>query len=127
MHDERTQLEPSHVLDHTLIGIAERFERPPWTHAALRFDFVLEFVLGDSLKPTVGVVNENDLTGLEATLGNDEGAYDIIGDHAARIANDVSLAMGKAEDLEDVHATVHARHDSHVTAGDESETLVGKR
>ncbi len=127
MHDERTQFETSHVLDHTLIGIAKRFERPPRTHTALRFDFVLEFVFGDSLKPAVGVVNEHDLTGFEATLGNDEGAYDIVGDHAARIANDVSLAMGKSKDLEDVHATVHACHDSHVTAGDESETFVGKR
>ncbi len=127
MHDERTQLETSNVLDHALIGIAKRFERPPWTHTALRFDLVLEFVFGDSLKSAVGVVNEHDLAGLEVTLGNDERADDIVSDDSSRIANDMSLAMGKSEDLEDVHATVHARNDSHVTAGDESETVVGKR
>ena len=127
VNDEGTQFEASHVLDHALIRIAERLECPPRSHTALRFDLVFEFVFGDALKAAVGVVDEHDLSSLEATLRDDEGADDIVRDHAASIANDVSLTVGEPEDLEDVHTTVHARHDSHVPARNERETLVGKR
>ena len=40
----------------------------------------------------------------------------IVGDHATGIADDVRLAVGKAQDAVDVQSRIHARHDRDVLA-----------
>ena len=124
--DERAQMESAYVLQHALIRIAKGFERPPWSNTALGFDLMFELVLRDVLQSAVGVMNEHDFSGLHASLGHDERTDDVIGDHSARIAKDVGLAVGQTEQLEDVHAAVHARHDRHVAARHESKTAIGE-
>ena len=42
--------------------------------------------------------------------GNDEGANDVLGDHAAGVADDVGIARFEPEHAEDVNTRVHADH-----------------
>ncbi len=125
--DEGAQLESSNVLFHTLKRITERLESPPWPHTTFVFDFVFEFVFGDVLQTAIRVVDENDFSGFQATLGHDKGADHVIGDDASRIADDVGFAVSQTEELEDVHPAVHTSHDRHVSTGDEGEALIRKR
>lgn len=64
--------------------------------------------------------------GAEAPLRQHERTNDIIGDNSAGVTNDVSIAMGKPEHLEDIHPTVHAGDNRQVTLGGEGESDIGK-
>ena len=69
-------------------------------------------------------MNENDLFGVQQALGENQRAHHVIGHHTAGVADDVRIAMGQTEHLEDVHAAVHARDDCEVTARRESKAVV---
>ena len=69
-------------------------------------------------------MDEDDFLGAKETLRKDERPHDIVGDHAARIADDMCIAMSEAKHFEDVHAAVHACDDGQVTSRGEVQALV---
>jgi hypothetical protein len=64
--------------------------------------------------------------GAEAALRQHERTNDIIGHNSAGVANDVSIAMGKPEHLENVHTTVHTSDNRQVSLGGEGKSVIGK-
>ncbi|MEY2754319.1 MAG: ATP-dependent Clp protease proteolytic subunit [Actinomycetota bacterium] len=124
--DERAVLEPVDALPGVDVRVGEALEGPPRLHPDLGLDIGLEGVLGDGLQAAVGVVDEDDLAGPEEALGEHQRADHVVGDHPAGVADDVGVAVGEAEHLEDVHAAVHAGDDRQVPTGPQREVVVGK-
>jgi hypothetical protein len=62
------------------------------------------------------VVDQDDLGGSEESLTDRQRPNLVIGHHAARIADDVCLAFGQAEDSIHVQSGVHAGDDRDVLA-----------
>ena len=71
-------------------------------------------------------MNQNDLLCLHQTLGYDERADDIISDNPTCISNDVGIAMGKAEHLEDIHTAVHAGNNCEVSPRRKGKSCITK-
>jgi hypothetical protein len=57
------------------------------------------------------VVNEHDLLGAEQVLGDRQRPDLVIGDHAARVADDVSVTEPEAKDRIGVEPRIHAGDD----------------
>ena len=109
--DERAELEPLDALADVGVRVGERLERPPRPDAGLVLDLRLEPILVDRLQPAVGVVHQDDLACAEEALRQHQRADDVVGHHATGVADDVRIAVGQPQHLEDVHAAVHACHD----------------
>ena len=60
------------------------------------------------------MVDEDDLTGVEQVVRDDERANRVLSHNAAGVSDDVGLACSKAEKILDVNAGIHARHNGHV-------------
>ena len=75
---------------------------------------LLELVVGEGQHPAVGVVDQDDLLGAEQALGDGQRADLVVGDDAARVADDVRVAFVQAEDAVDVEPGVHAGDDGDV-------------
>ena len=69
----------------------------------------LEVVVGERQHAAVGVVDQDDLGGPEQALADGQGPDLVVGDHAARVADDVCLAVLESEDAVDVEPGVHTR------------------
>ena len=104
---------------HTLERIAKRLKGPPRTDATFIFNFMFEIVLFYVVQSAVGVMYQDHFLGAEAPLRQHERTNDIIGHNSTGVANDVSIAMGKPEHLENVHTTVHTSDNRQVTLGGE--------
>jgi len=78
---------------------------------------MFETVFINIVEPTVCVVDQDDLLGAQAPLGENQGTDDIISDNASCITDDVRIAMGKTKHLKDVHTTVHTGHDGEMSFG----------
>ena len=63
---ERAEVQPVDALADVVVGVLERFERPPRADADLALELLLELVDADALEPAVRVVDEDDLTSAEA-------------------------------------------------------------
>jgi hypothetical protein len=63
------------------------------------------------------VVDEDDLPGAEQPLADHQRADHVIGDDAARVADDVRVASGQAKRAVDVEPGVHAGDDREVQRG----------
>ena len=66
--------------------------------AGLLLDRGLEAVVGEGEHAAVGVVDEDDLRRAEQPLADGQRADLVLGDHAARVADDVRVALVQAED-----------------------------
>jgi hypothetical protein len=72
------------------------------------------------------MVDEHDLGGAEQALGDDQRPDHIVGDHAARVADDVRVPRPQPEHRVEVQARVHAgdnrdaggRADGEIAAGE---------
>ena len=127
VQDEWTDLESPDRLAHVLIGILEPFERPARTNAGFRLDVVLQRVADQLLQSAVGVVHEDDFASPQQPLRQDQRTNHVVGDDPARVANDVCIAVGQSEHLEDVHPAVHAGDDGQLSAWPQGEVMVGER
>ena len=72
------------------------------------------------------MVDQDHFLRAETPLRKYERSDDIVGHHTAGIANDVGVAVGESEHLENVHAAVHARHDGQMALWGEGESTIGK-
>ena len=76
----------------------------------------LKLVVGERQHAAVGVVDQDDLLGAEQSLTDGQRADLVVGDHTARVADDVRLAVFQAQEPVDVEPGIHARHDRNVLA-----------
>ena len=81
----------------------------------LRLQLVPE-VLGDDSQAAAGVVDEDDAAGAQRALADGQRADDVVGDHAARVADGVAVAELQAERGVQVEAGVHAGDDGDAAA-----------
>ena len=87
---------------------------------------MFEIILVNIVQAAVGVMNQDHFLSSETTLGKNQRADDVVGDHAAGISNDVGVTVGESEHLEYVHSAVHARHDGQMALWGEGESTIGK-
>jgi hypothetical protein len=85
--------------------------------AGVRLDGRLEVVVGEGEHPAVGVMDQDDLAGAEQPLADGQGPDRVIGDHAARVADHVRLALGESEGRVNVQAGIHAGDNGHAAGG----------
>jgi len=114
MRDKRAGLDPRDRLADIDVGVTERLGGPAGLDARFRLDAGLEVVIGEGEHAAVGVVNQDDLARAEQALADRQGPDLVIGDHAARVADHVCVALGQAENAVDVQPGVHASHHGHV-------------
>ena len=74
-------------------------------------------VLGEGLQAAAGVVDEDDAAGAERALADGQRADDVVGDHAARVADGVAVAEFEAERVVQVEPGVHAGDDGDAADG----------
>src|SRR5262249_29438861 len=111
VRDEGACLDPRDRLTHVAFQVGEGFGRPGRLDAGVLGDARLELVIGERLHATVGVVDEDDLPGAKQPLADGERPDLVIGDDAARVPDDVGLALLEPEYPVNVEPGVHARHD----------------
>ena len=63
------------------------------------------------IQAAAGVVDEHDAAGAERALADGQGADDVVGDHAAGVADGVAVAELQAERVVQVEPGVHAGDD----------------
>ncbi len=107
MQQERRSTYPFHRLPHVLLGVLERLDRPRGPLADLVLQLVAE-VLGQVQQTAAGVVDEDDGTGAQRPLADGQGADDVVGDHAAGVADRVAVAEVESEGGVQVETGVHA-------------------
>jgi len=73
------------------------------------------------------VLDEQHVAGVQLALADRERADDVVGDHAAGVAQHVDLPEVRPEQGEDVDSGVHARHDGGVQRGRHREPLGARR
>ncbi len=108
------------------VRIREAFQGPPRLDTALGLELGLEGSLVDRLQAAIRVVDQQDLACAEQALREHQRANDVVGDDAAGIADDVRVAVGEAQHLEDVHAAVHTSNDRQPAARGQGQIAVGE-
>lgn len=98
---------PLHGLPDVAVQVDEGLHRPLRALADLQLQLAPE-VLGEAEQAAAGVVDQRDRAGAEGALADGEGADGVVGDDAARVADDVGVAEFQAERREQVEAGVHA-------------------
>ena len=124
--DERALLQTVDALAGVDVRVGEALECPPRLDADFVFQIGLELGLVDGLQATVGVVHQNDFTRTHLALRQYERADDVVGHHAASVADDVRIAVVQPEHLKDVHAAVHAGHDCEVASRAQCEVVIAE-
>jgi hypothetical protein len=72
------------------------------------------------------MVNEHDLARAQQALRNGERTYDIIGYHAASIADHVGIAFFQSQQATRLDTRIHTRNDCRILAGRQWLMSVGK-
>jgi hypothetical protein len=111
VRDERTRLDARNRLADVGVEVAEALGRPFGLDAGIVLDLLPEFVVAEREHAAVGVVDQHDFLRPEQPLRDRERADFVVGDDAARIADDVGVALAQPEQPVRVQARVHARHD----------------
>jgi hypothetical protein len=108
---ERAGLDPSDRLADVGLQVRERLhgERRPET--GFGFDLALEAVVAEGQHPAVGVMDDQHLARAQQPLRDQQRADHVLGHDAARVADDVRLALLQAEQAVHVQARVHAGDD----------------
>ena len=70
--------------------------------------------------------SEDDFASPQQSLRQDQRTNHVVGDDPTGVANDVCVAVGETEHLEDVHPAVHARDDGQLSARLQGEVVVGE-
>src|SRR5581483_4731057 len=79
--------------------------------AGVALDVAQELVVGEREHPAVGVVDQHDLLRPEQALRDRERPDRVVGDDAARVADDVRVSLREPQEAVDVEARVHAGDD----------------
>ena len=79
--------------------------------------FSVHLLVGDLAHPTVGVVDDQELTSAEQAIGDDERPDCVLAGAPARVANDVGVTLLKAQDTVWVDPRVHTGQDRQLQPG----------
>ena len=107
---------PQDRLAHVGLDVGEGLDREGGGDPGRFLQLGAEAVLGDLLQPAVVVVDQHHLARPQLALGEGQRADHVVGDHAARVAQHVRLAVAEPERGEDVEPRVHAGDDRQVAA-----------
>jgi [acyl-carrier-protein] S-malonyltransferase len=122
---ERRSPDAQDGLAHVGIEVAERLDRKRRRHAGRLLQLGPKSIVCEGLHTAAGVVDEHHLARAQPPLGYRQRADHVISDHPAGVAQDVRLAVAKAQCREDVQTRVHARHDGQPPAWANVELAAG--
>ena len=74
----------------------EAHRRICWNAGSL-FDRAMQLFLGRLHQTAIGVIDDHELLRAEQVMGNQQGSNSVVGDDAARVANQVSISRSKAQ------------------------------
>jgi hypothetical protein len=78
-------------------------------------------VVGEKFHATIGMVNDEEFTGAEKFVANDEGADGVVTGAAASVADNVGVAFGEPGVLGGIEARIHAGENGETACRWESE------
>jgi putative transcriptional regulator len=107
---ERAGLDAPHRLSHVLVEVREGLHRERRTDAGVGEDRVLELRVPEGEHAAVRVVDEDDLPRGQHSLGDDERADHVVGDHAAGVADHVGIPLFQPQHPPGLETRVHADH-----------------
>jgi hypothetical protein len=118
--------DPRDGLPHLGIEVAEGLERERRAQTGVRLDLGPEVVVGERLHAALAVMDEHDLGGVQQSLRDDQRPDHVVGDHPARVADDVRVPWPQPEHRVDVQARVHAGHDRDAGGRAGGEAMAGE-
>ena len=102
MGQVRAGPDPCDRLPDLAVEVAERLEGERGAQPGIGLDLGFDLVVGECLHSALAVVDEHDLGGAEQALGDDQCPDRVVGDDAARVADDVRVPGLKPEHRVDV-------------------------
>ena len=73
----------------------------------------LEQIIGKRQHAAARVMNQHDFIGVQQVMRDDQAANGIFGNHAPGIADDVRFACLQTQQILDIEAGIHTRHDGY--------------